>query len=159
LRKGKNFKSRSTCGVKGPACRRKVGGRDTLSHCSHQRQHPVPWHPAPGTLTLITVTPSKSRAAPPFQRCHRAVGHSVRGPNESPVANTKTVSVGRELPPTQPTLTSAKATPGLCPPRQWACHPGSVLTDCVTLHKSPALSVSGAVERPFQPCLSTAMQM
>lgn len=53
----------------------------------------------PPRLTLITVAPSKARAAPPFQRRHRSVGHSVCGSDQSPVTNTRAASGQCEGPP------------------------------------------------------------
>lgn len=53
---------------------------------------PVPCPPHPCRLTLVTVAPGEARAAPPLQRRHGAVGHSVCGSDQSPVTNTRAAS-------------------------------------------------------------------
>lgn len=51
-----------------------------------------PGPPQPRRLTLLTVAPGEARAASPLQCCHRAVGHSVCGSDQSPVTNTRAAS-------------------------------------------------------------------
>lgn len=75
------------------ACKRRAGeGGASVDSEARPGQHPLLLPPAPGRLTLVTVAPGKARAAPPLQRRHCAVGHSVRGSDQSPVTNTRAES-------------------------------------------------------------------
>lgn len=115
----------------------------------------LPCPPCPSGLTLITVAPGKARAAPPLQRCHRSVGHSVCGSDQSPVTNTRSASGQCEHPtahphpqplqPAQPRALGAAQpvqpiAPALWP---WLCGPRQVTiplcAKCV-LESLPALS-------------------
>lgn len=75
-----------------PAHRRRAGEREAPRDCSPVQPRPRPPPPHPSGLTLLTVAPSKARAASPLQRRHRAVGHSVCGSDQSPVTNTRAAS-------------------------------------------------------------------
>ena len=112
---------------------------------SPARPGPGPPPPCPQRLTLVTVAPSKARAALPLQRCHRSVGHSVRGSDQGPVTDTRAVSGQcRHRPPPQTQLLQSRPRPGLWGlPSQWVLWPwASVLPSlCQVYLKVPSSSV------------------
>lgn len=137
-----------------PAHRRRAGEREVPRGCSPVQPRPHPPAPRPSGLTLLTVAPSKARAASPLQRRHRAVGHSVCGPDQSPVTNTRAASGQYEhlsaAPGPAPAESAQPRPSGSCLGSK-ACHPSSV-PSCV----APSLSASDALSSPFQLCLPTS---
>lgn len=138
----------------------RVWGRDLLtavpSSPAPSTQRPVPSAPPPHPwrLTLVTVAPSEARAALPLQRRHRPVGHSVRGPDQGPVTDTRAASGQCEPPPAPP------QTPLLpSQPSRWVLWPQLCATTCVALGKGPCLSVPSVFENPFQLCLPESPQV